>query len=228
MCLKATFTWDILLDKLLSDRLRFVLKGTIQFHPPTCVEPGWLAHKQLLEKCTPSWKERKAELTRRFTGWPLTRPLACLLTFSQWRHLNEKLGEEKEEERSTKRGGGTGECLFLMDEVFSCYIWREHSCEELLSTRKQAVCFRQACRAPGPTSHLYSSDTWSQPDNTCGSRARSAKKWEIFSTRTKNNPLSIPLGPLLVLIHLVSLCLVLVCVLFGRGKSERREWGLVV
>lgn len=140
-------------------------------------------------------------------------------------------GEKEEEERSKKRGGvggGKGECLFLMDEVFSCYIWREHSCEELLSTRKQAVCFRQACRAPGPTSHLYSSDTWSQPDNTCGSRARSTKKWEIFSTRTKNNPLSIPLGPLLVLIHLVSLCLVLVCVLLGRETSERRDWGLVV
>lgn len=127
-----------------------------------------------------------------------------------------------------KRGGEKGECLFLMDEAFSCYIWRKHSCEELLSTRKQAVCFRQACRAPGPTSHLYSSDTWSQPDNTCGSRARSTKKWEIFSTRTKNNPLSIPLGTLLVLIHLVSLCLGLVCVLLGRGKTERREWGLVV
>lgn len=65
----------------------------------------------------------------------------------------------KEEERRKKTGGGKGECLFLMDEVFSCYIWKEHSCEELLSTRKQAVCFRQACRAPGPTSHLYSSDT---------------------------------------------------------------------
>lgn len=138
-------------------------------------------------------------------------------------------GVEKEEERSKNRGGGEREnAFFLMDEVFSCYIWREHSCEELLSTRKQAVCFRQACRAPGPTSHLYSSDTWSQPDNTCGSRACSTKKWEIFSTRTKNNPLSIPQGPLLVLIHLVSLCLVLVCVLLGRGKSERREWGLVV
>lgn len=139
-----------------------------------------------------------------------------------------KWGEEKEEERSKEKGGKKGECLFLMDEAFSCYIWREHSCEELLSTRKQAVCFRQACRAPGPTSHLYSSDTWSQPDNTCGSRARSTKKWEIFSTRTKNNPLSIPLGTLLVLIHLVSLCLGLVCVLLGRGKAERRERGLVV
>lgn len=147
--------------------------------------------------------------------------------FRNGRTWTKKLGEEKREEKSKKRGGrGGGErenAFFLMDEVFSCYIWREHSCEELLSTRKQAVCFRQACRAPGPTSHLYSSDTWSQPDNTCGSRARSTKKWEIFSTRTKNNPLSIPLGPLLVLIHLVSLCLVLVCVLLGRGKTERRE-----
>lgn len=67
-----------------------------------------------------------------------------------------------------ERSGEEGVCLcvcvyggvvFLMDEAFSCYICRERSCEELLSTRKQAVCFRQACRAPGPTSHLYSSDT---------------------------------------------------------------------
>lgn len=42
--------------------------------------------------------------------------------------------------------------LFLMDEVFSCYIWREHSCGELLSTRKQADCFRQAC-LPGTGPH---------------------------------------------------------------------------
>lgn len=92
-----------------------------------------------------------------------------------------KWGDRREEEDISKKpGGGKGECLFLMDEGFSCYIWREHSCEELLSTRKQAVCFRQACRAPGPTSHLYSSDTWSQPDNTSGSRARSTKKWEFF------------------------------------------------
>lgn len=97
----------------------------------------------------------------------------------------EQKREKKWWRRSGEGGGVQGECLFLMDEVFSCYIWREHSCEKLLSTRKQAVCFRQACRAPSPTSHLYSSDTWSQPDNTCGSPARSTKKWEIFSTRTK-------------------------------------------
>lgn len=132
-----------------------------------------------------------------------------------------KMGEEKEEDRSKKRRGERkGECLFLMDEVFSCYFWREHSCEELLSTRKQAVCFRQACRAPGPTSHLYSSDTWSQPDNTCGSWARSTKKWEIFSTRTKKqstlNTTGTPLG---INSSCFSLCCAGLC-----ATGEREDW----
>lgn len=179
-----------------------------------------------------SWKMHT--LLKREKSWAnIEADLWCNLFPVCWHFCNgctwtKNCGRGGEEERSEERGGGKGECFFLMDEAFSCYIWREHSCEELLSTRKQAVCFRQACRAPGPTSHLYSSDTWSQPDNTCGSRARSTKKWEIFSTRTKNNPLSIPLGTLLVLIHLVTLCLALVCVLLWRGKTERREWGLVV
>lgn len=81
--------------------------------PPTCVGLGWLAYEGVLEKCTPSWKERKAGPTQRFTAWPLTRPLLCLLTFSQWTHLNEKkLGEEKEEERRE------GVCVCLLGGGF--------------------------------------------------------------------------------------------------------------
>lgn len=107
------FTLERLLDNLVLDRLHLCYhRHNPIWLPPTCVEPGWLAHKQLLEKCTPSWKERKAGLTRRVTDWPLTWPLACLLTFLQLRHLNEKLGEENEEERSMKRGGGNGRMPF--------------------------------------------------------------------------------------------------------------------
>lgn len=160
---------------------------------------------------------------QRLTPDATSRLFADIFAMDALERKNWGRRREKRRVRKEEGGGERENAFFLMDEVFSCYIWREHSCEELLSTRKQAVCFRQACRAPGPTSHLYSSDTWSQPDNTCGSRARSTKKWEIFSTRTKNNPLSIPLGPLLVLIHLVSLCLVLVCVLLGRLKGERER-----
>lgn len=116
----------------------------------------------------------------------------------QWRCLNKKWGVEEEDVRSQNREGGKEKAFFWWMRSSPVTFGREHSCEDLLSTRKQAVCFRQACRAPGPTSHLYSSDTWSQPDNTCGTRARSTQKWEIFSTRTKKqsplNTTETPLG----------------------------------
>ena len=114
--------------------------------PLTEVNLRNFAHKRLLEKCTPSWEERKAELTRWTSA--LT-PRLFVDTFPM-----EALEREK------KGGGGGGGkktrkrilFFFLMDEAFSCYIWREHSCDELLSTHKQAVCCRQGCRAPGLTS----------------------------------------------------------------------------
>lgn len=63
--------------------------------------------------------------------------------------LEPKTGEEEKK----KAGEEEKKNAFLMDEVF-CYVWREHSCGELLSTRKQAVCFRQACLpGTGPPPH---------------------------------------------------------------------------
>lgn len=101
------------LDKLLFDSLCLCCHT----HNPislltTCVESEWLAHKELLEKCTPSWKERKAGLTQRFTGWPLTRPPPCLLTFLQWTHLNEKNGGRRRKKRGVRKEEEKGRMPF--------------------------------------------------------------------------------------------------------------------
>lgn len=96
--------WQTLIFTLQVVRLVFDRLCLCCHSPSSMCWAGWLAYEELLEKCTPSWKERKAGPTQRFTGWPLTRPLLCLLTFSQWTHLNEKLGRRK------KRRGG---CVFV-------------------------------------------------------------------------------------------------------------------